>query len=78
VKYDAMTRQIDARCMCDECEARTKETYTLTARCSHCGWSGTMLVRKGDRPSAMRECPHCEVAYVLNYGTDPVFAKEAT
>lgn len=68
-------QELDCRCKCKDCEARTQETYRLSVTCSNCGWSGVALLRKGDRPSWQKECPHCG-RNNLHYGTDPVFAKE--
>ena len=41
--------EIDCRCKCKECEARTQETYRLSLTCINCGWEGTALISKGDK-----------------------------
>lgn len=67
--------EMDCRCHCSLCEARTQETYRLSLTCINCGWEGTALIRKGDKFSSMRECPHCGVSWVLHAGTDPDLAE---
>lgn len=64
--------ELDCRCMCKDCEERTQETYRLKVSCSNCGWKGVALLRRGDSPSWMQECPHCG-RNRLHYGTDPAF-----
>jgi hypothetical protein len=52
---------VDRRCMCQRCEHRTKETYTMTGRCSNCGFDQLRgLFRKGDRARG-GTCPTCGV-----------------
>lgn len=50
---------LDCRCMCEACEARTKETYNLTIKCYNCGWDGVALIRKGDGFPSAKDCPNC-------------------
>jgi predicted nucleic acid-binding Zn-ribbon protein len=61
----AMSEEMDCRCMCETCESRTKETYRLAYLCPNCGRKGTGLYRKGDKPSWSRECPNCGVNHLL-------------
>ena len=67
----AMTEagDLDCRCMCKDCEARTKETYRLTVHCPNCRWEGTALLRKGDRLGFIQSCPHCEVSGLVSDGS---------
>ena len=73
--YNDETNTIDLRCFCYKCEGRTKETYRLHVRCFNCGWKGEAILRKGDRPGPLEECPHCGIAR-LDYGDDPAFDEE--
>lgn len=50
--------EIDCRCMCEKCESRTRETYRMSVWCT-CGWEGTALLRKGDKPPILKDCPNC-------------------
>lgn len=50
---------LDCRCMCEACEARTKETYNLTIKCFNCGWDAVALIRKGDGFPSAKDCPNC-------------------
>ena len=62
-----MKEQIDMRCLCKRCEARTQETCILNVRCGVCNWSGTALMRKGDHPSPSYECPRCGCTRLLMF-----------
>jgi len=73
VSQSASSKLLDLRCMCDACENRTQDTYRLFVSCVNCGWNGIAILRKGDRPSTGKECPHCGCSYRLSFGTDPVF-----
>ena len=51
----------DMRCYCQDCEARTQETYRLYGHCANCGHKLIGVFRKGDGHGWGQECPYCEV-----------------
>ena len=50
---------IDARCMCQKCEKRSKDIYRMIGSCSNCGSKNLLILfRAGDR-ACSQDCPVC-------------------
>ena len=56
---------------------KTEDTYKLTVSCCNCGWPGSALLAKGQKPWGGRPCPNCGLTWCLNFRGDPQFAEES-
>lgn len=52
---------VSGKCMCDRCEARTKDIYRMVGYCTNCGTQPILMIfRAGDKKHDL-DCPACGV-----------------